>query len=75
MRARKVVTAPQCSAVERELRDLVDADLPDDELLAAIAAIGTRQATSVNPDAATEIHALLVLKRRRSLSPRDPESP
>ena len=74
-RARKVVTAPQCSAVERELRGLLAADLPDDEWLAAIATIDTRQATSTNSGASTEIHAVLILTHRQSQSPRDPGSP
>jgi len=74
-RARSVVTTPQCSAVERELRALLDADLPNDKWLAAIATLDTRQAISTKSDATTEIHAVLLLKPRRSQSQRDPESP
>ena len=74
-RARRVVTATQCSAVERELGALSDANLPDDKWLAAIAKIDTGQATSTNSGASTEIHAVVILKRRRSQSPHDPESP
>jgi len=74
-RARHIVTTPQCSAVERELRDLLDMDLPNDKWLAAIASIDTRQATSTKSGATTAIHAVLMLKPSRSQSPRDPESP
>ncbi|HKR08864.1 MAG TPA: DEAD/DEAH box helicase, partial [Gemmatimonadaceae bacterium] len=63
-RARKVVTAPQCSAVEKDLRALLDADLPDDEWLAAIAALETRQAHSASSGTVAVIHAVLLLKRR-----------
>jgi hypothetical protein len=73
--ARGVVTAPQCSAVERDLSALLDANLPDDEWLAAIAGIDTRQATSANSGSSTEVHAVLILRPRLCQLPPDPESP
>jgi hypothetical protein len=61
--ARKIVTAPQCAAVERELDTLLQSDLPPDEWLQAI--------TDLQPDAGSQsksagdtitIHAILLLR-------------
>ena len=77
-RARQLVTAPQCAAVERELQKLSRAELADDEWLAAVANIDAQQA--ISSDAQTEseqVHAVLLfsVKRHQSQSLRGPESP
>lgn len=77
-RARRVVIATQCAAVEQELDDLSRASLSEEDWLAAIADIDAQQA-SLNPsdDEYLRIHAilLLVIKPRRSRSPSGRESP
>ena len=76
-RARRVVTTPQCAAVERELDHLLKATLPDDDWLAAVADVATRQASTNSGEERPRIHAVLLLtvKPRRSQSPLARESP
>ncbi|HEY4734197.1 MAG TPA: hypothetical protein VIH53_06550, partial [Gemmatimonadaceae bacterium] len=84
-RARKIATTPQCAAVERELDALLQSDLGPDEWLRAIAELRP-EAGGQSKDAGDTItiHAILLLRpdhgngetiRRRSPSPRAPESP
>jgi hypothetical protein len=79
-RARAIATAPQCGWVERELGELSRSDSEPDAWLAAVASLGARQAGGHDSDVLRgklRIHALLIVrvKRRRSRSPRAPESP
>lgn len=76
--ARKVVTAPQCADVERELEMMLHTGLPEEEWLAAVASLDTQQATRSEPeDGHFYVHAiqLLTLKQPRSQLPPDPECP
>jgi len=71
-RARRIVTRSQCADVERELDTLLHSGLGDEEWLAALANLEAQQGTRINADDEfLRIHALLLLRRRRSLQPRD----
>lgn len=62
-RARRVASAPQCAAVERELELLRGSDLPPDEWLDAIAALETQAGQLTNSSAGPlRVHALLLLR-------------
>ena len=79
-RARQIVTAPQCAAVERDLEELLKSELPADEWLAAVAGLDARGAghqRQVALDEELRIHAILILSVRPPLSrsPRGRESP
>ncbi len=77
-RARIVATAPQCAVIESELEKLARANVAEEEWLAAIANIDTQQAIATGSSGESDrIHALLLLivKRHRFQSRRDPESP
>ncbi|MFL5477592.1 MAG: hypothetical protein ACJ79X_01100, partial [Gemmatimonadaceae bacterium] len=84
-RARKIATTPQCAAVERELDALLQSDLGPDEWLQAISELRPEaDGQSKGAGDTITIHAILLLRpdhgngetiRRRSPSPRAPESP
>jgi hypothetical protein len=70
-RARKVATTQQCAAVEQDLDLLSRSELPDDELLQAIAALDPEQPVTHTMNSSTgvlRIHALLIM-RARGLQP------
>ena len=76
--ARAIVTASQSAAIERELENLLHADISDEKWLAAIADIGVQQAiTRKSDDDPLKVHAVLLLsvRQRRSPPPPDRESP
>jgi hypothetical protein len=65
-KARRVVTAPQCAAIERELDSLLRSELPTAELLEAIAALDSTRAgpgRSRDLSRTLKIHALLLMRR------------
>jgi hypothetical protein len=79
-RARQIVTAPQCAAVERELEELLKSELPAEQWLAAVAGLDARGAghqRQVSLNEELRIHALLILRVRppRSRSPLGRGSP
>ena len=77
-RARRVVTSTQCADVETELETLLHSSLTERDWLAAVANLGTQQASPF-PSAheSLRIHAILLLTLRPPRSPTqpDPESP
>ena len=76
-RARRVVTASQCAAVEHELEHLRRGTLTDDDWLAAVSEIDTQQASTTSGEELQRVHAVLLLtvRPRRSQSPPARESP
>lgn len=73
-RARRVVTASQCADVERELAALLHATMGEEEWLAAVTALETRQAISIDSaDESARIHALLLLTVKRPRSRQQPD--
>jgi hypothetical protein len=66
-RARRVATAPQCAAIERELDSLLRSDLPTNDLLEAIAVLDSKRAgpgRTRGSSRTMKIHALLLMRRQ-----------
>ena len=64
-RARRVATTQQCAAVELELDSLLHSNLPADEWLEAIAALGANSSESTLTDdsaGSVRIQALLLMR-------------
>ena len=79
-RARRVATSQQCAAIERELAELADSELPPDDWLSAIVGLDPGETDDEHADrssAGLKVHAILVLQvtPHRSRSPLAPESP